>query len=62
MGFEESTAKIFGRIVGGLEAQGLAISDMDALIASIALERDELLVTRNEKHFTRVPGVRVEGY
>lgn len=62
VGFEESTAKIFGRIVGRLEAQGLVISDMDALIASIALERDELPVTRNEKHFTRVPGLRVEGY
>ena len=62
VGFEESTAKIFGRIVGRLESQGLVISDMDALIASIALERDELLVTRNVKHFTRVSGLRVEGY
>ena len=60
--FEESTARIFGTVVGDLEKKGQHISDMDALIASIALEHDELLVTRNLRHFTRIPGIRVEGY
>ena len=60
--FEESTARIFGAVVGELEKRGQAISDMDALIASIALEHQELLVTRNERHFSRIPGLRVEGY
>ena len=60
--FEESTAKVFGSVVGELEKRGQVISDMDALIASVALEHDELLVTRNIKHFSRVPGLRVEGY
>jgi predicted nucleic acid-binding protein len=49
-------------LVGQLERQGQVIGDMDALIASVALEQDELLVTRNIAHFQRVPGLRVEGY
>ena len=60
--FEQSTAKVFGSVVGELERRGQVISDMDALIASVALEHDELLVTRSVKHFSRVPGLRVEGY
>ena len=62
VGFEESTARLFGLFVCQLERQGQVIGDMDALIASVALEQDELLVTRNATHFQRVPGLRVEGY
>jgi predicted nucleic acid-binding protein len=62
VGFEESTARLFGRLVGQLERVGQVIGDMDALIASVALEQDELLVTRNVAHFQRVPGLRIEGY
>ncbi len=62
VGFEVSTAKIFGMLLGRLEMEGRTISDMDALIASVALERDELLVTRNMRHFVRIPGLRVETY
>ena len=54
--FEVSTARVFGAVVGQLEKQGQAISDMDALIGSVALERDELLVTRNLRHFRRIHG------
>ena len=62
VGFEESTARLFGQLVGQLERQGQVIGDMDALIASVALEQDELLVTRNTAHFQSVPGLWVEGY
>jgi tRNA(fMet)-specific endonuclease VapC len=62
VGFEETTARIFGAVVGDLEKQGQVISDMDALIASVALEHDELVVTRNLAHFQRVHGLKVEGY
>src|SRR4029453_14017946 len=62
LAFERSTAEIFGTIVGELEKQGAAISDIDALIASVALEHSEILVTRNRKHFDRIPGLAVEDY
>src|SRR5687767_6415294 len=57
LSFEMSTAEIFGSIVGELEKRGLNISDIDALIASVALEHGEILVTRNRKHFERVAGL-----
>jgi|CXWL01.1.fsa_nt_gi predicted nucleic acid-binding protein len=60
--FEDNTARIFGGVVGELEKRGRPISDMDALIASVALESDELLITRNFRHFQQVPGLRVETY
>lgn len=62
VGFEESTARVFGMLIGRLEMEGRTISEIDALIASVALERDELLVTRNMRHFARIPGLRVEAY
>lgn len=62
VGFEESTARLFGEIVGRLERQGQAIGDMDALIASVALERGQILVTRNARHFSRIPALAVESY
>jgi predicted nucleic acid-binding protein len=37
--FERSTAEIFGTIVGELEKRGQSISDIDALIASVARKR-----------------------
>jgi len=60
--FERSTAEIFGNLVGQLEQQGIPISDMDALIAATALELNEVLVTRNPKHFQRIPGIIIETY
>jgi predicted nucleic acid-binding protein len=60
--FERSTAEIFGTIVGELEKRGEAISDIDALIASVAFEHSDVLVTRNRKHFDRIPGLTIEGY
>jgi hypothetical protein len=61
VGFEESTARLFGQMVGQLERQGQVIGDMDALIASTALEQDEVLVARNTSHFQRVPSLQAYG-
>ena len=60
--FERRTAELYGQIVGHLERRGIPISDMDALIAATALELNEVLVTRNPRHFHRVPGIQVETY
>jgi len=62
LSFERTTAEIFGSVVGELEKRGQSISDIDALIASVALEHAEVLVTRNRKHYDRIPALRVEDY
>jgi predicted nucleic acid-binding protein len=38
-----------------LAKQGQKISDLDVLIASICISNNETLVTRNVKHFSRIP-------
>jgi predicted nucleic acid-binding protein len=44
-----------GRIRGSLRSQGLLIPDVDLLIAAIALEYRITLVSRNHRHFDRIP-------
>jgi tRNA(fMet)-specific endonuclease VapC len=48
----------FARTRGELRSRGQVIGDMDLLIAATALEYDLTLVTRNRRHFDRVPGLR----
>ncbi len=41
---------------------GMLIDDMDLLIASSALAHNLILVTNNEKHFKRIPGLEMENW
>jgi tRNA(fMet)-specific endonuclease VapC len=45
----------FARLRGQLRRQGLTIQDPDLLIAATALTHDLTLVTRNVRHFGRIP-------
>lgn len=40
-----------------LETEGAGIGMADSLIAGIALHRNSILLTRNRRHFERVPGL-----
>jgi len=52
------------RLAGELDAatKSKAIGDLDLIIASIALTNSQTLITRNVKHFERVPGLTVESW
>jgi tRNA(fMet)-specific endonuclease VapC len=50
-----------GSLLRELRAEGSAIDVRDAMQAGICLEADAPLITRNLRHFTRVPGLRVSG-
>ena len=52
----------YGEIYRFLQTNGLMIGSNDIWIAATALAHDMPLVTRNEKHFRRVPGLTVVGY
>ena len=44
----------------GLEERGETIGMADSLIAGIVLQHGGALLTRNRRHFERVPGLRLE--
>ncbi|MHB8578184.1 MAG: type II toxin-antitoxin system VapC family toxin [Dehalococcoidia bacterium] len=52
-------ARHYALLRGELRRQGLLIPDPDLLIASTALEHNLTLVTRNLRHFNRVPGLQI---
>ena len=51
-----------GEIDGSLISAGAKIEPIDSMIAGIALSRGEKLLTRNTKHFSSIPGLKVETY
>ena len=52
-------ARIFGEMRSGLRQTGMSLADFDLLIAATALRHDLTLVTRNRRHFDRIPGLRL---
>jgi predicted nucleic acid-binding protein len=49
----------FGVLRGDLTRRGLRIGDFDVLIAATALHHDLTLLTRNQRHFSRIAGLRL---
>ena len=60
--FDEQSARVFGPLKADLERKGTPLAEADMRIASIALANRLALVTGNERHFTRVPGLVVENW
>ena len=60
--FDRVAAEIYGGLRAELERAGKRLDEPDLRIASIALSRDLTLVTGNVKHFSRVPGLRIENW
>ncbi len=55
-----ASARIFGQARFSLRRKGMPLEDMDLLIGSIAYSHGEELITRNRKHFERVPGLKIK--
>jgi tRNA(fMet)-specific endonuclease VapC len=49
-------------LAADLERSGQRIGNEDCWIAATAIEHGYILVTRNEAHFSRVPGLRLENW
>jgi tRNA(fMet)-specific endonuclease VapC len=57
-----SAAEHYGEIRAALEARGEPIGAMDLMIAAHARSLGATVVTRNLRHFSRVPGLAVENW
>jgi tRNA(fMet)-specific endonuclease VapC len=60
--FDGRAARYFGRIKADLERAGMRLADLDLQIASIALDYAVPVVTHNQRHFGRIPGLQVEDW
>ncbi len=54
----QETVEVVGKLKASLEIQGLRLADMDLIIAAISLTHNLTLVTNNQKHFGRIPGLK----
>ncbi len=60
--FEEPADAHYGKIRAHLESVGKAIGYNDTFIAAHARALDCVLVTDNEREFSRVPGLNIENW
>lgn len=59
---DEKVPAIYATAAASLIRGGNAIATMDLLIASVALREEAAILTRNVKHFERIPGINVLSY
>jgi predicted nucleic acid-binding protein len=59
---EPGFAAVYAEILGYLRRRGEGIDTMDLLIASAARQAGATLITRNTRHFQRVPGLDLSDY
>jgi tRNA(fMet)-specific endonuclease VapC len=60
--WDETAADNYGTIRATLEKRGTPIGAMDMLIAAHARSIKAVLVTNDLRHFTKVPGLKVEDW
>ncbi len=60
--FDSAAASVYGKLRAELEINGKPIGSMDMLIAAHALSLNVILVTNNEKEFTRIKNLQVENW
>ena len=60
--FDYAAAETYGRIRAELERAGTPLAEPNLRIGAIALTKDLTVVTGNTRHFSRIPGLRVENW
>ncbi|MBI2584166.1 MAG: type II toxin-antitoxin system VapC family toxin [Candidatus Aenigmarchaeota archaeon] len=58
--FGMEAANVAGKISSELEKGGRKIGSMDTMIAAIVISHGESIITRNERHFGRIPYLHPE--
>ena len=62
IGLDEAAVQIFGEAKALLESQGQRLDDADLFIGAIAVARNATVVTGNQRHYARIPGVTLENW
>jgi tRNA(fMet)-specific endonuclease VapC len=62
LSFDSACAEQFGRVRGTLLQQGISVSRMDLMIASVAQVHNLTLVTHNTTDYQNIPGLRLDDW
>lgn len=60
--FDEGSAKVYGKLRADMQRKGTPLIEADLRIASIAMHYGLIVITGNTKHFSKVPGLKVEDW
>ena len=60
--YDDQAAQYYGNLRAHLERQGKPIGSLDMLIAAHALSASSILITNNEKEFSRIPALQIENW
>ncbi|MEO6000000.1 MAG: type II toxin-antitoxin system VapC family toxin [Chitinophagaceae bacterium] len=60
--FDYRATAEYGRVRNNLERKGIPIGPLDTLIAAHAKSLNRILVTNNEREFSRVEGLQIENW
>ncbi len=60
--WDDEAAEHYAEIRAALEVAGVAIGNLDTMIAAHARSCRLAVVTNNERHFRKVPGLRVDNW
>ncbi|MEE4111831.1 MAG: type II toxin-antitoxin system VapC family toxin [Desulfobacteraceae bacterium] len=60
--FDAQSGCVFGQLKAELEKAGTRCSEPDLRIAAITIQHHLTLVSGNVRHFTRIPGLKVENW
>lgn len=58
----DDSTKISAELYSALRQSGKIVDDIDLLIAGIAIDNDLTLITNNENHFNRIPGLMIDNW
>ena len=62
LNFDRESMENYAVIKSELKKQGKLIDDFDILIAAVTISNQLILVTCNEKHFERIPNLKIENW
>ena len=60
--FDLESSKFSAKIYSYLKKKGLLTNIMDQMIASIVISRNETLVSKNLKHYEKIPQLKMESW
>jgi tRNA(fMet)-specific endonuclease VapC len=58
----EISVRMSADLYSTLRQTGNTLDDIDLLITGVAIENELILVTNNESHFARIPGLKIENW